>query len=73
MQAGEFSNFRHKICESDHKNSGILTHVEEKKMNGTINFSHKRACRPSLSQTVWQHLLQKFNRPALKEKQYGIH
>ncbi|WMM89488.1 hypothetical protein Q7C09_12865, partial [Heyndrickxia coagulans] len=26
--AGEFSNFRHKICESDHKNSGILTHVE---------------------------------------------
>ncbi|AJO24176.1 hypothetical protein AB434_1942 [Heyndrickxia coagulans] len=47
--------------------------MEEKKMNGTINFSHKRACRPSLSQTVWQHLLQKFNRPALKEKQYGIH
>ncbi|KYC63345.1 hypothetical protein B4098_0689 [Heyndrickxia coagulans] len=26
--ADKFSNFRHKICESNHKNSGILTHVE---------------------------------------------
>ncbi|KYC60312.1 hypothetical protein B4100_0660 [Heyndrickxia coagulans] len=42
-------------------------------MNGTVNFSHKRACRPSISQTARQQLLQKFNCPALKEKQYGIH